>query len=296
MMRIPWNKGKKTGPLSDNTKMLLSAIMKEKDRAGLKRYVAEHGSWNRGRHGIYSEESLRKMSETHKGMKLRPHSDETKQKISLGNKGKVKGPLSPETKMKQSEAHKGKRLSEEAKRKLSEFRKGKNFFSQEGLLRLSNLGKLRTGERCPRFGKQNSPEHRKSISEARVGKYAGKDNHFYGMSGPLSPVWNNGSSKLPYTPAFSDEFKLQIKTRDDFSCQVCGLKGAALQVHHIDYDKKNTCEENCISLCTSCHGKTKVNRTNWIEHFKLIMENKFIKQEVIEACSFSSLYPSNIDG
>ena len=69
--------------------------------------------------GTHSEETKRKMSESHKGRK---HSEETKAKISKSNKGKK---LSEETKQKLSLSHKGKKLSEETKQKMSISRKGK---------------------------------------------------------------------------------------------------------------------------------------------------------------------------
>ena len=41
-----------------------------------------------------------------------------------------------------------------------------------------------------------------------------------------------------------------------------------LQVHHIDYNKKNNNESNLISLCNGCHGKTDWGRNEWRAHFK----------------------------
>lgn len=54
--------------------------------------------WNKGKHGIYSEETLKKMSESSKG---KHPSDETKKKISNGLKGRpspFKGKTSPKRK------------------------------------------------------------------------------------------------------------------------------------------------------------------------------------------------------
>jgi hypothetical protein len=49
----------------------------------------------------------------------------------------------------------------------------------------------------------------------------------------------------------------------------CGLKSRfkKLDVHHIDYDKKNGDPRNLVSLCKSCHIKTNYNREYWIEYF-----------------------------
>ena len=73
-----------------------------------------------GKH--HSDETLRKISESHKNM-----SDETLRKISEANKGE-NNPFygkhhSEETRRKISEAHKGKHLSDETKRKMSEAHK-----------------------------------------------------------------------------------------------------------------------------------------------------------------------------
>lgn len=91
-------------------------------------------SWNKGKKGVYTDESLLKMSKAKKGIPLseshkanirksqsgenhpmygKNHSDETKRKISEANKGKE----SP---------RKGVKLSAETKRKLSESKKGLN--------------------------------------------------------------------------------------------------------------------------------------------------------------------------
>ena len=65
-----------------------------------------------------SEETKRKMSESHKGKKM---SEEHKQKVAKARKGMK---LSEETKHKMSESHKGKKLSEEHKQKVAKARKG----------------------------------------------------------------------------------------------------------------------------------------------------------------------------
>ena len=67
--------------------------------------------WNKGKH--WSEETKKKMSETHKGKQL---SEDTRYKISEAHKGKP-GP------------NKGKHWSEETKKKMSETNKGKHWYS-----------------------------------------------------------------------------------------------------------------------------------------------------------------------
>ena len=72
-----------------------------------------------------SEETKKKLSESHKGIKVfgRINSKETREKISIANKGKKRKPLSEETKRKIGLANKTKKhlpISDETKKKLSE--------------------------------------------------------------------------------------------------------------------------------------------------------------------------------
>jgi hypothetical protein len=121
------------------------------------------------------------------------------------------------------------------------------------------------GARNPNYDKSLSDEHRQRLREAHLGA---RDHMFGGHLveatkqklreanlGSKNPNWRGGSSFLPYPPEFDDELKLQIKERDDFTCQVCGLSDVTLQVHHIDWNKNNNDPGNLITLCPSCHGK-----------------------------------------
>lgn len=88
----------------------------------------------------------------------------------------------------------------------------------------------------------------------------------------LNPRWLNGKSFEPYPLGWNKTFKEQIRYRDEYKCQVCGISECEcrrkLDVHHIDYDKMNINQNNLISLCISCHIKTNSNRKYWIEYFK----------------------------
>ena len=115
------------------------------------------------RKGPVSEETRKKMSESHKGKHVSP---ETWRKLSESRKGAknpryglpgtMKGKChSDESKKKMSEAKKGRTLSEEHKRKLSEARKGRHF-SEEHKRKISEALK----------GKHVSEETRRKLSEA----------------------------------------------------------------------------------------------------------------------------------
>ena len=144
------------------------AIAKERALGKAEYNIADGGDGycpNKGKH--LSEETKRKMSESHKGKHF---SEEHKEKISKTKKGKPSnrkgkklGPFSEEHKRKLSEAHKGKYHSEEEKKKMSEARKGKHR-SEETKRKMSEAQK----------GKHLGPsseEWKKKISEARKGKH-----------------------------------------------------------------------------------------------------------------------------
>lgn len=75
--------------------------------------------WNKGKHGIYSEETLEKLRNAAKNQIC---SEETRKKMSVARTGKKR---SEETKRKMSIAHKGKKLSPESIKKMSETLKNK---------------------------------------------------------------------------------------------------------------------------------------------------------------------------
>jgi hypothetical protein len=96
--------------------------------------------------------------------------------------------------------------------------------------------------------------------------------------GEKHPNWRGGKSFEPYSSDFSNVLKLKILRKFGYACQLCKkiYKKAKLDVHHIDYDKKNSVETNLIPLCDSCHSKTHYNRDKWKERF-----SKLIKQETL---------------
>ena len=123
----PLNRGK---TLSEETRNKISETLKgnipwNKGKKGIQ------NSWNKGKKNCYSKETLRKMSESHKGNTL---SEETKRKLSESNKGRIpwiKGKThSKESRRKIGEANKGKiswikgqHHSEETRRKIGEANK-----------------------------------------------------------------------------------------------------------------------------------------------------------------------------
>ena len=107
--------------------------------------------------------------------------------------------------------------------------------------------------------------------------------------GNLSNNWQGGITKNPYSLEFTEELKEQIRKRDNYECQNCGMteeehlivRGRILDVHHIDYDKMNCEENNLISLCNQCNLRANFNRDYWQEFYRQKMLLKILKKEEI---------------
>ena len=98
--------------------------------------------------------------------------------------------------------------------------------------------------------------------------YLWKKEHIKGIN---NPNWKDGSSIGEYGEDFDNDLREHIRFRDNYKCQICGCSqlenGKQLDVHHIDYDKKNCKTNNLISLCRICHMKTNGHRKYWINYF-----------------------------
>ena len=123
-----------------------------------------------------------------------------------------------------------------------------------------------TGDNNP----QKTEEARRRVSEQSTGHIVSEEVKKIlseQKKGDKNPSWNGGSSFEVYGQEFNKALKEEIRKRDGYICQVC-LKPQCklkkkLDVHHIDYDKKNCSEDNLISLCKSCHTRTNGNREQW---------------------------------
>lgn len=225
----------------------------------------------------HSKETRLKMSESAKCRQ--PISEETRQKISMALKGHS---TSEETKTKISRAQKdvprlfmlgnkyrcGKKLSNEHKTKLITSRKNMIMTNEYK----NKISKALKG--C----KNTLGRHWKCSEEAKIrmsigqkGKKVWNKGLLGFNSGDKNGNWRGGISIQLYPLGWTNTHKEQIRFRDGYKCQICGLTEVEhcrkLSVHHIDYIKENIEPNNLISLCTSCHMKTNRNRDFWKNHF-----------------------------
>lgn len=102
------------------------------------------------------------------------------------------------------------------------------------------------------------------------------------QKGFRSHNWDGGKSFEEYGFEFDSALKERIRFRDKYKCRICGCSqienGRQLDVHHIDYNKKNNNIKNLITLCRKCHGKTNYKRKFWKLYLHNIVNNnnKFI--------------------
>ena len=100
-------------------------------------------------------------------------------------------------------------------------------------------------------------------------------------SGKNNTNWKGGISDNPYPKIFNKELKEQIRNRDNYTCQNCGMTeeehliviGNILSVHHIDYNKENCKKNNLITTCLQCNVRANYNRKQW----KKFYQEKMIK-------------------
>jgi len=74
-----------------------------------------------------------------------------------------------------------------------------------------------------------------------------------------------------YSRGWNEKYREKIRERDGRKCVLCGKtekgNGRRLDVHHLDYDRRNIDPENLLVLCQHHHGKTNWNRPFWQQVF-----------------------------
>jgi len=137
---------------------------------------------------------------------------------------------------------------------------------------------------CSHKGKKLKPfsqEHKDNISKGKKGQKLSqehKDKISLSISGDKNWNWKGGISCEPYCPEFTHEYKEYIRERDNNKCQNpdCWKKPykRLLDVHHIDYDKKNCSPDNLITLCNSCNARANKNREWHTKFYQNIINSK----------------------
>ena len=189
--------------------------------------------------------------------------------------------------------------------------KGKtNVYSDTHKQKLSKLASLRTGKLNPNYENhklcgRNNPMYGKTKESApsyidgrtlkkyycvdcnveistTAGLYNKKGSRckscskkfLYKNNPERNPGYVHGKCYEPYTKNFNNTLKNIIRNRDNYRCQICDKfqYNETLHVHHIDYNKENCNEDNLISLCATCHGKTNHNREYWCMYCNYILE------------------------
>jgi len=213
--------------------------------------------------GHHTPATIEKNRQAHLGTH---HSEETRAKMHeahLGEKNHFFGKQhTPATREKNRQAHLGTQHTSATKEKNRQMHLRKNLSPET----IEKMREAHLGEKNHNFGKHLSPETIEKNRQAHLGTQH-TSAAIEKMSGEKNHNWHGGSSFEPYSTAWTEDLKENIRKRDKYSCQLCGRSqedfSEKLMVHHIDYDKKNLDPENLISLCRSCHGKTNYKRKEW---------------------------------
>lgn len=119
------------------------------------------------------------------------------------------------------------------------------------------LSEMRKGQTPWNKGKEMSDEFREKVSLGMMGRKAPKTAFKKGMI-----PWNKDMGKS-YTESyrqrriFRNTIQKQVFERDDYTCQLCGIRGGDLQVDHIqswaEYVEQRFSMDNCRTVCAGCH-------------------------------------------
>lgn len=125
----------------------------------------------------------------------------------------------------------------------------------------------------PTWKYNRSKEH--FCNELCMGKYYSKY-----LIGKKHPCYIHGQSKQSYILSFNKKLKDEIRKRDGYKCNLCGLTQVEhlikyrekLHPHHIDYDKSHADPKRLITLCRICNSKVNKHRDYWFAYFSYIID------------------------
>ena len=110
--------------------------------------------------------------------------------------------------------------------------------------------------------RNNASEMSKSKTGENASRWKG------GISNWRDVLWRSQSYK---------NWRKAVFERDDYTCQMCNVRGGDLEAHHIlpIKDNKNTLLifdiDNGITLCKSCHNETKGKEYEFVGRFQKIV-------------------------
>jgi len=183
-------------------------------------------------------------------------------KMSMVKKGKVPYVMTEQTKAKIRLARKNQVISEDTKKLLSRIVR-ERLANPEYCQRIREIKSRKMKEYW------SYPLNRKKqIALIKKNILRGKD----------APNWRGGISFEPYAGDFNSKLKEEIRDRDNHKCQLCDMPESenkkSLTIHHIDYDKNNSQNNNLIALCVGCNSKVNVNREYWSDYFRQILAQR----------------------
>ena len=120
-----------------------------------------------------------------------------------------------------------------------------------------------TGERNPQYGKHISDETKKKISQKNVG-----EGH-WNWRGGMAP-WRC----CLYQSSVYKNWRKAVFERDDYTCQMCNVRGGDLQAHHIRQVSEHRNDlavydvDNGITLCKKCHQSIRQHEGEFVEEFE----------------------------
>jgi len=134
--------------------------------------------------------------------------------------------------------------------KISQGKKGVPFSDKHK----DSLSKAKKGKPIKHFV-DNKEEISRKLSEALKGKPQPN------LRGDKHWNWQGGKTSVNAKGRNSLKIKIwkrAVMERDDFTCQMCGLRGGRLQAHHIkafaDHEELRADINNGVTLCVSCHS------------------------------------------
>jgi len=98
-------------------------------------------------------------------------------------------------------------------------------------------------------------------------------------SGPGHHNWITDRSSMEYCEAWQDqEYKKDIRERDGNRClnPYCASEHPEdLNIHHINYDKKDCHFKNLITVCRSCNAKANTDRGWHKDWYQALLYNRY---------------------